>query len=102
MKVIAVVGTKKTGKTTLVTKLVQLLKRHGKVGTIKNMPHHPFEDEGDTKRHFDAGADVVVAARTPTVCECVPCVKWRRLRAMEASVRYASCLHVYGAKHPTI
>ncbi len=60
MKVIAVVGTKKTGKTSLVTRLVQSLKIHGKVGTIKNMPHHSFKDEGDTKRHFDAGADVVV------------------------------------------
>lgn len=59
MKVIAVVGTKKTGKTTLVTALVRSLARHGRVGTIKNMAHHPV-DRGDTKRHFDAGADEVV------------------------------------------
>jgi molybdopterin synthase catalytic subunit len=29
------------------------------VGTIKNMAGHPV-DRGDTKRHFDAGADVVI------------------------------------------
>ncbi len=59
MKVISVVGTKKTGKTTLVTALVSSLARHGKVGTIKNMVTHPV-DSGDTRRHFDAGADVVI------------------------------------------
>ena len=59
MKVISVVGTKKTGKTTLVAALVAALAKHGKVGTIKNMAGHPV-DRGDTKRHFDAGADVVI------------------------------------------
>ena len=59
MKVISVVGTKKTGKTTLATALVRSLKRHGKVGTIKNMAGHPI-DRGDTRRHFDAGADTVI------------------------------------------
>ena len=59
MKVISVVGTKKTGKTTLVSALVAALAKHGKVGTIKNMAGHPV-DRGDTKRHFDAGADLVI------------------------------------------
>src|SRR5512137_310112 len=59
MKVISVVGTKKTGKTTLVTALVRSLSKHGRVGTIKNMAGHPV-DRGDTKRHYDAGADVVI------------------------------------------
>ena len=59
MKVISVVGTKKTGKTTLATALVRSLKQHGKVGTIKNMAGHPI-DRGDTRRHFDAGADTVI------------------------------------------
>ena len=59
MKVISVVGTKKTGKTTLVAALVASLAKHGKVGTIKNMVNHPV-DRGDTRRHFDAGADVVI------------------------------------------
>lgn len=59
MKVISIVGTKKTGKTTLVAALVRSLAGHGKVGTIKNMLTHSV-DQGDTKRHFDAGADVVI------------------------------------------
>ena len=59
MKAIAVVGTKKTGKTTLVEALVRSLAKHGRVGTVKNMVDHPV-DRGDTKRHFDAGADVVI------------------------------------------
>jgi molybdopterin-guanine dinucleotide biosynthesis protein MobB len=59
MKVVAVVGTKKTGKTTLVTALVRILAKYGRVGTVKNMAGHPV-DHGDTKRHFDAGADVVI------------------------------------------
>lgn len=59
MKVISVVGTKKTGKTTLVTALVKALKRYGRVGTIKNMAGHPV-DSGDTRQHFDAGADSVI------------------------------------------
>ena len=59
MKVISVVGTKKTGKTTLVAALVASLAKYGKVGTIKNMAGHDV-DRGDTKRHFDAGADMVV------------------------------------------
>ncbi len=59
MKVIAVVGTKKTGKTTLVESLVRSLKKYGRVGTIKNMQTHPV-DKGDTKRHFEAGADEVL------------------------------------------
>ena len=59
MKVISVVGTKKTGKTTLVTRLVKSLKQHGRVGTIKNMVGHPA-DHGDTRRHYEAGADTVI------------------------------------------
>ncbi len=59
MKVISVVGTKKTGKTTLVEALVRSLSQHGRVGTIKNMAGHPV-DRGDTRRHFEAGADVVI------------------------------------------
>ena len=58
MKVISVVGTKKTGKTTLVCALVASLARHGRVGTIKNMAGHSV-DRGDTSRHLQAGADVV-------------------------------------------
>lgn len=60
MKIVSVVGPKKSGKTSLVEAMVRTLKGRGRVGTIKNMPGHPVEDRGDTRRHFDAGADVVV------------------------------------------
>jgi molybdopterin-guanine dinucleotide biosynthesis protein MobB len=59
MKVISIVGTKKSGKTTLASALVSSLSKYGKVGTIKNMAAHSV-DHGDTRKHFDAGADVVI------------------------------------------
>lgn len=59
MKVISVVGFHKSGKTTLVAALVESLKRHGRVGTIKHMPGHGV-DHGDTSRHLQAGADAVI------------------------------------------
>jgi molybdopterin-guanine dinucleotide biosynthesis protein MobB len=59
MKAISIVGTKKTGKTTLVTTLVKSLKQYGRVGTIKNMAGHAV-DRGDTRKHFEAGADTVI------------------------------------------
>ena len=62
MKVICVSGYKNTGKTTLVTCLVKALSAKGSVGTVKQMFHHRFNPEGtDTGKHFDAGADAVVA-----------------------------------------
>lgn len=59
MKVVAVVGHHKSGKTTLIEALVKALKRHGRVGTVKHMPGHHV-DHGDTHRHLMAGADVVI------------------------------------------
>jgi len=62
MKVICVAGYKKTGKTTLVTRLVEALSEKGSVGTVKLMFHHRFNPEStDTGKHFDAGAQGVVA-----------------------------------------
>ncbi len=63
MKIITVVGTKNTGKTTLVTMLVEeLVKRDYKVGTIKHT-HHDFDLEGkDTWKHRKAGAQLVVGS----------------------------------------
>ncbi len=67
MKIIAVVGTKNTGKTILVTKIVQeLVKRGFSVGTIKHV-NHGFDVEGrDTWKHKEAGAELVVAAGDET------------------------------------
>ncbi|MDW7731241.1 MAG: molybdopterin synthase [Methanolobus sp.] len=62
MKVICVTGYKKTGKTTLVTRLVESLSEKGSVGTVKMMFHHRFNPaDTDTGKHFDAGAAGVVA-----------------------------------------
>ena len=61
MKVISVVGYKKSGKTALVTALVRKLSEFGKVGTVKHMGEQSLNPaETDTGRHFDAGADMVI------------------------------------------
>jgi len=60
MKVISVVGQKKSGKTTLVSQLVSALSGIGPVGTIKHMAYHRFNPaDTDTGKHFDAGAAMV-------------------------------------------
>ncbi|PWB54026.1 MAG: molybdopterin synthase [Candidatus Methanoperedenaceae archaeon] len=62
MKIISVVGYKKTGKTTLVGHLIKALKKHGSVGTIKHLNEHNINaKDTDTWKHAQAGADVVVA-----------------------------------------
>ena len=67
MKIIAVSGTKNTGKTTLVTKIVaELTKRSYNVGTVKHT-HHKFDTEGrDTWKHKEAGAEIVVGSGNET------------------------------------
>ena len=61
MKVISVVGYKKSGKTALVSALVHKLSEFGTVGTIKHMGEQRLNPaETDTGRHFDAGADMVI------------------------------------------
>ena len=61
MKVISVVGYKKSGKTALVTALVRKLSEFGTVGTVKHMGEQSLNPaETDTGRHFDAGADMVI------------------------------------------
>jgi molybdopterin synthase catalytic subunit len=61
MKIIAVVGYKKTGKTALVERIVKALKKYGSVGTVKHLHEHRINTPGtDTWKHMQAGADVVV------------------------------------------
>jgi molybdopterin-guanine dinucleotide biosynthesis protein MobB len=58
------VGLKKSGKTAVVTALLSELRSRGhRVGSIKKMEHTlSLDAEGtDTRRHADAGAEVVVA-----------------------------------------
>ena len=62
--IVSVVGLKKSGKTAVVTALLSELRSHGhRVGSIKKMEHTlSLDAEGtDTRRHADAGAEVVVA-----------------------------------------
>lgn len=62
MRVISVVGYKKTGKTTLVEMLVGALKNYGSVGTVKHLHEDSINSPGtDTWKHVQAGAEVVVA-----------------------------------------
>jgi molybdopterin synthase catalytic subunit len=61
MKVISVVGYKKSGKTALVSALVRQLSGFGTVGTVKHMGEQRLNPgETDTGRHFDAGAETVI------------------------------------------
>jgi molybdopterin synthase catalytic subunit len=61
MKIISVIGYKKTGKTTLVERLVSALKKHGSIGTIKHLHEHTLNTpDTDTWKHAKAGADVVI------------------------------------------
>jgi molybdopterin-guanine dinucleotide biosynthesis protein MobB len=63
--IVSVAGLKKSGKTTVVEALLSELRRRGKrVSSIKKMEHAALylDPEGtDTRRHAEAGADVVVA-----------------------------------------
>ncbi len=61
MKIISVVGYKKTGKTALAERLVQALKKYGTVGTVKHIHDHSLNTPNtDTWKHARAGADVVI------------------------------------------
>jgi molybdopterin-guanine dinucleotide biosynthesis adapter protein len=60
MKIIAVIGTKNTGKTTLVTQIVrELVERGFEVGTVKHSHHHFDMSDRDTGKHKKAGAAIV-------------------------------------------
>ncbi len=65
MRIVSVVGTKRSGKTTLVERLLPELRRRGlRVGTLKLIHHEGFtvHPEGrDTTRHWEAGADFSIA-----------------------------------------
>ncbi len=65
MKIIAVVGSKNTGKTSLSTRIIEeLVKRGNKVGSIKHS-HHTMEvdTEGkDTWKHRQAGSEIVIGS----------------------------------------
>jgi len=63
--IICIVGRSQTGKTTLIEKLIPVLKGRGyRIGTIKHS-HHIFELDKtgkDSWRHREAGAETVIIA----------------------------------------
>ena len=63
--ILGIYGKKKSGKTSLIEKLVERLKKEYSVATIKHIPYKDFsmDERGkDTHRHKKAGASVVVAS----------------------------------------
>ncbi|RTZ96154.1 MAG: molybdopterin-guanine dinucleotide biosynthesis protein B [Deltaproteobacteria bacterium] len=68
--IVSIVGKSKSGKTTLVEKLIPELKRRGyRIGTIKHA-HHGFtlDQKGkDSARHRAAGADAVIVSSPHTL-----------------------------------
>ncbi|MBN1455677.1 MAG: molybdopterin-guanine dinucleotide biosynthesis protein B [Methanomicrobia archaeon] len=62
MKVISIVGKQKSGKTSLIERLIASLKFYGSVGCIKHAQELEFAMPiaRDTDRFFTAGAEVVV------------------------------------------
>ena len=71
MKVVAIVGKKKSGKTTLIAQLIVSLKQYGNVGCIKHA--HELDLDlpiaRDTDRFFTAGAEVVIGASSEKTIE---------------------------------
>jgi molybdopterin-guanine dinucleotide biosynthesis adapter protein len=64
VKLVAVVGGKHSGKTTVIQHLIAELKRRGyRVGAVKEMVRIPTLDtpQTETDRYTDAGAEVIVA-----------------------------------------
>lgn len=65
MRLVAIVGTKKSGKTTVVERMLAELSRRGlRTGTLKFIHHETFtiHAEGrDTARHWEAGAHFSIA-----------------------------------------
>jgi molybdopterin synthase catalytic subunit len=61
MRIISVVGYKKTGKTSLVETLVKAFKNYGTVGTVKHLHETDINiSHSDTWKHARAGADIVI------------------------------------------
>jgi molybdopterin-guanine dinucleotide biosynthesis protein MobB len=73
--VVSIVGRSKSGKTTLIEKLIPILKDRGyRVGTIKHHAHPGFDIDipgKDTWRHAQAGSDHVVIAAPDKIASIV-------------------------------
>jgi molybdopterin-guanine dinucleotide biosynthesis protein MobB len=62
MKIIQVVGTSNSGKTTFIKNLIPELKKLGAVAVVKHLGDHTYhiEEGKDTTVFFDSGADISV------------------------------------------
>jgi molybdopterin-guanine dinucleotide biosynthesis protein MobB len=62
MKIIQVVGSSNSGKTTFIKNLIPELKKKGNVAVIKHLGDHTYniEEGKDTTLFFNAGADISV------------------------------------------
>ena len=62
MKIIQVVGSSNSGKTTFIKNLIPELKKIGNVAVIKHLGDHTyhFEEGKDTTIFFEAGADISI------------------------------------------
>ena len=62
MKIIQVVGSSGSGKTTFIRKLIPVLKKQGTVAVVKHLGDHTYaiEQGKDTTVFFETGADISV------------------------------------------
>ncbi|RZB37844.1 MAG: molybdopterin-guanine dinucleotide biosynthesis adapter protein [Desulfobacteraceae bacterium Eth-SRB2] len=70
LPIISIVGKSKSGKTTLIEKLIPELKKRGyRVGTVKHASHNfDMDKKGkDSWRHKAAGADTVIVASSERI-----------------------------------
>jgi molybdopterin-guanine dinucleotide biosynthesis adapter protein len=70
LPIISIVGKSKSGKTTLIEKLIPELKKRGyRIGTVKHASHNfDMDKKGkDSWRHKAAGADTVIVASSERI-----------------------------------
>lgn len=100
MRIIGIVGTKNTGKTILVTNIVEKLVEKGfDVGTIKHTTEG-FDIEGrDTWKHKEAGAQIVVGAGKETFLNISETMELERIFNLMKYVKELDFVVVEGFKH---
>jgi|LSQX01.2.fsa_nt_gb molybdopterin synthase catalytic subunit len=74
MRIIHVVGRKKSGKTTFIHSLIPILRKRGKTAVIKNLHTHIFEQPPgtDTTTHYEHGADIVIGTDPEKAIIAIP------------------------------
>ena len=73
VKIISIVGYKKSGKTALAEKLIRGLKEYGRVGTIKHMHEGTLNpDQTDTYRHIASGSNMTIGIGSNEMVKIIP------------------------------